>query len=139
MENLKIGIEALVNATLAEVWDKWTMPAHIVNWNFASPDWCCPSAINDVQIGGVYSARMEAKDGNFGFDFKCVYEAVAYQKRLALLMEDGRQLEVTFEVKDNGVLVVEEFDPENENPIDMQRMGWQAILNNFKNYVEGVK
>ena len=138
-EPIKVKVEALINADLNRVWQAWTSAEHIVHWNFASPEWHCPSASVDLRVGGVNFTRMEALDVSFGFDFKCVYELIEEGKRLESSMEDGRKIDVTFKAQDNAVLVTEIFDAENQNPIEMQEMGWQSILNNFKNYVEGLK
>ena len=139
MENkIKIKIEAQVNANPKKVWDAYTQPFHIVNWNFADPTWHCPSAENNMQIGGTYKARMEAKDGSFGFDFEAVYTDIEFEKSFTYEM-DGREVKVTFEKNDLDKTTVNiSFDPENENSLELQKNGWQAILNNFKNYVEGI-
>ncbi len=135
-EPIKIKVEALVNADIDLVWQAWTSAEHIIHWNFASPDWHCPKASIDLRVGGLNFTRMEAKDGSFGFDFNCTYEQVEDNKRLVSSMEDGRKTEVTFDAQEGAVLVTEIFDTENQNPIEMQQMGWQSILNNFKSYVE---
>ncbi|WP_178990329.1 SRPBCC family protein [Winogradskyella schleiferi] len=132
----KVNIEAMINADLQQVWDFYTNPKHIINWNFASDDWCCPKASNDLKVGGKYSARMEAKDGSFGFDFEGIYDEVEEKNKLTYSLEDGRQSTTIFENKANGTLVKTTFDAETQNSIDQQRDGWQAILNNFKSYVE---
>ncbi|MEY2899787.1 MAG: hypothetical protein RL138_1840 [Bacteroidota bacterium] len=138
MEKVKIKVAVEVNSTMEKVWDAWVNPEHMIHWNFASPDWHCPSASNDLSIGGFSNVRMEAKDGSFGFDLKCKYEQIELQKRLNTRMEDDRSIEVTFEEKDGMVFIVEVFEAETENSVELQQMGWQAILNNFKNYVEGL-
>jgi uncharacterized protein YndB with AHSA1/START domain len=129
-------VEATVGAPTDKVWEFWNEPEHIVNWTFAADDWCCPSASNDLRIGGTYSARMEAKDGSFGFDFEAVYDEVIPRKRIAYTMADGRQATTTFQPMENGTKITTVFDAENQNPVEMQREGWQAILENFKRYVE---
>jgi uncharacterized protein YndB with AHSA1/START domain len=139
MKKIKIKVAVEVGATMEKVWDAWVNPEHMIHWNFASSDWHCPSASNDLSIGGFSNVRMEAKDGSFGFDLKCVYEIIEPQKRLNSRMEDDRSIEVTFEEKDGMVFIVEVFEAETENSVELQQMGWQAILNNFKNYVEGMK
>lgn len=136
MSKTKITIEALVAANPEKVWDYWTNPKHIVNWNFASEDWCCPKAENDLKVGGKYSARMEAKDKSFGFDFECIYTEVINLKSINYTMGDGRTAHTTFESVNNGTKVKTIFDAEEMNPVEMQKNGWQAILNNFKNYTE---
>ncbi len=132
----KITVEVVVNADLQKVWNFWTKPEHIVNWNFASDDWHCPKATNDLRVGGKFSATMASKDGAMGFDFEGVYDEVIELKKIAYTMVDGRQVQVTFEKHGNATTVTEVFDPENQNPLEMQENGWQAILNNFKVYVE---
>ncbi|KPM48115.1 SRPBCC family protein [Jiulongibacter sediminis] len=132
----KIKIEAEVNAPVSKVWEYWTAPEHIVNWNFASDDWCCPSASNDLKAGGKYSARMEAKDGSFGFDFTAVYDKVVQNSLIQYTMEDGRVALTDFEDLGDSTKVTTHFDAEDQNPVEMQQQGWQAILNNFKTYIE---
>jgi uncharacterized protein YndB with AHSA1/START domain len=132
----KITVSAAIHAPIEKVWDCFTKPEHITKWNFASDDWQCPTAENDVTVGGKYSARMEAKDGSFGFDFVAIYNSVIEQKELTYTMEDGRQATTIFESIDDKTNVTTTFDAEKENPIDMQQEGWQMILNNFKTYTE---
>lgn len=136
MLNKRITIEATVSASLEEVWRSWTRPEYITQWNFASPDWCCPRAVNDLRKGGKYTARMEAKDGSFGFDFEAIYDEVVPLKKIAYTMADGRQAITEFESQGDKVKVTTSFDAEKENPEEMQKEGWQAILNNFKQYAE---
>ncbi|TAF63087.1 MAG: activator of HSP90 ATPase [Cytophagales bacterium] len=133
--NDKIKITATIKADTKKVWDYYTNPLHITKWNFADPSWHCPTAENDMQIGGTYKARMEAKDGSFGFDFEAVYTDIQDGKQFAYEF-GGRVATIIFDKLDNQTILSIEFDPENENPIEMQRDGWQSILNNFKNYVE---
>lgn len=132
----KITIEAAINADLKRVWNAWSNGEDMVHWNFASDDWCCPHASSDLRVGGKFTSRMEAKDGSFGFDFEGVFTRVDVEKALHYTMPDGRTVEVDFIQEENGVRVIERFDAETENPVEMQRAGWQAILNNFKKYVE---
>lgn len=132
----KITIEVTINASPSKVWEYYTLPKHITNWNFADPSWCCPSASNDLKVGGKYSARMEAKDGSFGFDFEATYDDVKDKEKLAYTMPDSRTVLVSFDEEAGKTKVTTIFDAEGENPIEMQRDGWQAILNNFKSYVE---
>ncbi len=131
----KITVRANINANKQKVWDYYTNPAHIVNWNFADQSWCCPVAHNDMRVGGTYFARMEAKDGSFGFDFEAVYTDVQEGARFTYVF-GGREAIVTFEEKNEYTEVCVLFDPETENSIDLQAHGWQSILNNFKMYVE---
>lgn len=132
----KITISALVKSPLQKVWDSWTKPEHITKWNFAIDTWQCPTASNDLKVGGKYIARMEAKDGSFGFDFEAIYDTVIENQELAYTMTDGRKAITFFVSKDNETSVTTTFDAENENPVEMQKQGWQAILDNFKKYVE---
>lgn len=132
----RIKICAVIDAPPENVWECWTEPLHITQWNFASDDWCCPSAENDLKVGGRFKSRMEAKDGSFGFDFEAVYDEISTLKTLSYTMDDGRKSTTTFEAQGDSTKVTTVFDAEEENSIDMQRDGWQAILNNFKKHVE---
>ncbi len=132
----QVTIETVVNAPVATVWSSWTEPDHIIHWNFASDDWCCPSATSDLRVGGVYVARMEARDGSFGFDFSAVFGEVDVNRAITLNMDDGRTARTTFDVTPSGTVVRTVFDAEGENAIDMQRAGWQSILDNFRKYTE---
>ncbi|HEX8331338.1 MAG TPA: SRPBCC family protein [Segetibacter sp.] len=136
MEN-KITIEANVNAGTGKVWEYWTAPEHITKWNFASDDWQCPKAENDLVVGGKYIARMEAKDGSFGFDFEGTYDEIVDQKRISYTIADGRKVVTDFADLDGSTLVTTTFEAEGSHSVEMQRAGWQAILDNFKKYVEG--
>ncbi len=132
----KIQIEVLISATLPKVWSCWTNPDHITKWNFAIPEWCCPKATNDLKPGGKYFARMEARDGSFGFDFEAIYDEVLEQKKLVYTLVDGRKVSTTFEQVGVATRVDTKFDAENQNPVEKQKNGWQSILNNFKLYTE---
>lgn len=136
MNQNKITIEALISAPTERVWEIWTEPAHITRWNFATDEWHCPRAENDLRVGGKYFARMEAKDGGMGFDFEAVYDEVVAYKTMTYTLADGRQVTTAFENAGGATKVVTTFDAEADNPADMQRAGWQAILNNFKRYTE---
>ena len=131
-----IKIETTINAPINTVWEKWTKPEHIQNWNFASPDWHCPSAKTDLQIGGEFHYEMASKDGSMSFDFGGTFQQIEEQKSLEILIGDGRKMKVTFDATEAGTKVTEQFEPENQNPEDMQQAGWQMILDNFKNYAE---
>jgi uncharacterized protein YndB with AHSA1/START domain len=135
MEKSKITVQASVNTPLEKVWEYYTQPEHIVKWNFADPSWHCPSAENDMQVGGIYKARMEAKDASNGFDFEAVYTEIVEKERFSYTFWD-RTATVTFQNLSAQTLVTVTFDPEDENPVDMQQAGWQMILNNFKSYTE---
>ncbi|MBK6777346.1 MAG: SRPBCC family protein [Flavobacteriales bacterium] len=132
----RITVSALVNKPVAHVWGTWTEPAHITQWNAASDDWHCPKATNDLRTGGKFSSTMAARDGSFSFDFAGVYDDVQLNKRIAYTMADGRICEIHFNEREGGTLVTEAFDAETENPVEMQRGGWQAILDRFKAYTE---
>ena len=132
----KITVQGTVKAPVANVWKLWTTPEHIIQWNSASDDWHTPRAENDLRVGGKFLSRMEAKDGSFGFDFAGVYDEVVTNQRIAYTMEDGRKVEIDFKEHGDETHVVTVFDAESENPIEMQRDGWQAILDNFKKYAE---
>jgi uncharacterized protein YndB with AHSA1/START domain len=136
METIKIKVEAEVRADLEKVWKFYTQGEHIVNWNFASDDWCCPSAHVELKSGGKYHARMEAKDGSFGFDFEAIIDDVIPYEKLSYTMLDDRKAEILLSKTDHGAYISVEFEAENENPIEMQKAGWQTILNSFKHYVE---
>ena len=131
-----ITVNNTINAPVKKVWEYWTKPEHITLWNNASDDWYTPSAENDLRVGGKFIARMEAKDGSMGFDFRGVYDAVKENEYIEYTMDDGRKVIVHFTSKGDQTDVVESFDAEETNSIDMQRDGWQAILNNFKKYTE---
>lgn len=139
MSTTKITIAATVTASVERVWDAWTQPEHITKWNFASEDWHCPKVSNDLRVGGKYSARMEAKDGSFGFDFEAVYNEVILHQKITFTMTDGRVATTTFQVQGTNVKVATTFDAENENSIELQQQGWQAILNNFAAYVSAIQ
>jgi len=136
MKKDKIIIQVSVSADIEKVWDYYTLPEHITKWNFASDDWQCPHASNDMRVGGKYLARMEAKDGSFGFDFEAVYDQIIVGERFSYTMPDGREVQVIFNDADGKTEVSISFDAETENPLEMQRAGWLAILNNFKKYTE---
>ncbi len=136
MEKTTITIQATVLANAAKAWEYYTMPAHITKWNFASDDWHCPSASNDLKVGGVYRVRMEAKDGSFGFDLEAIYEAIEPGRSFTNTMTDGRPVHLVMEENGSVTEVSITFEAENQNPLELQRNGWQAILNNFKNYTE---
>jgi len=133
-----ITIETTINAPVEKVWKMWSEPEHIVQWTFASDDWEAPAAENDLRVDGRFRTVMAAKDGSVKFDFEGTYTQVDSHKLISYSMDDGRKVEVTFESLDGEKTHVKEtFDPEGENPSEMQRAGWQAILDNFKKYVEG--
>ena len=131
-----ITITANVQAPIEKVWEYWTKPEHITKWNNASPDWHTPHASNDLKVGGAFMSRMESVDGSQGFDFGGIYTEVMPNERIAYTIGDGRTVEVQFVQEGDTTTVIETFEPETQNPEDMQRAGWQSILDNFKKYVE---
>jgi len=134
----KVTVEATVNAPVEKVWKTWSEPQHIKNWCAASEDWHAPKAENDLRTGGTFSTRMEAKDGSFGFDFGGVYDNVKKNELIEYTMGDGRKVKVIFSPSGDQTKIVETFDAEATNPVEMQRGGWQAILDNFKKYTESI-
>jgi len=134
---MKITVETIVNADLKRVWDAWNNPADIKRWNTAQDDWHTTQSSVDLREGGKFSTRMEAKDGSEGFDFGGTYSRIVPQKSIEYRIDDGREVKVEFIERDGGVLVKETFETENENPPELQRQGWQAILDNFGRHVEG--
>ena len=132
-----ITVSISIDATLDKVWACWTHPNAITKWNFASPEWHCPKATNDCRVGGEFHYRMAAKDNSASFDFWGTYTAVEPKKQLAITLGDHRKMTVHFESKNDGVTVTETFEAEAQNPPELQRAGWQAILDNFRLYVEG--
>ncbi|SHJ10579.1 SRPBCC family protein [Wenxinia saemankumensis] len=133
-----IAIETMVSKTPAEAWDSYTAPDHITRWNFADPSWCCPSASNDLRVGGEFRSRMEARDGSMGFDFVGTYEEVTPAESLAYRLEDGRRVRTTFAPVEGGTRVTTTFDPEAGNPVEMQRGGWQSILDSYAAHTNGL-
>lgn len=131
-----ITIETTVNAPIEKVWEYWGKPEHITKWNNASDDWHTPHAENDLRKGGKFSSRMEAKDGSFGFDFGGIYDEVRKNEYIEYTLGDGRKVKVNFTANGNETKVTECFEIEGQNPAEMQRAGWQAILDNFKKYTE---
>lgn len=132
----KITVETTVKAPIEKVWKTWTMPSDITKWNNASDDWHTPSVENDLRVGGKFLSRMEAKDGSFGFDFWGIYDEVKPNELIEYTMGDERKVKVVFSAKGDETKVTETFETENENPVEMQRKGWQSILDNFKKYTE---
>lgn len=132
----KITIKTNINAPISKVWEFWNKPEHIVKWAFASNDWEAPSAENDLKIGGKFKTVMAAKDKSAKFDFEGTYTAVTEHSLIEYDMPDDRHVKNEFKETPNGVEITVTFDPENENSEEMQRSGWQAILDNFKKYTE---
>lgn len=132
----RITVQTSVRSDIERVWDCWTAPEHITKWNFVSDEWCCPSAENDLKPNGKFSWRMEAKDGSLGFDFEGTYTNIVDKRSIAYELADGRKVDIDFSQKGNEVVVTETFDPEEINSKELQRSGWQAILDNFKKHLE---
>lgn len=131
----KITVSVIIKAPAHKVWECYTTPKHIVNWNFADPSWHCPFAENEMRVGGSYRARMEAKGGSCGFDFEAKYTDLEIGKRFTYEF-NGRSATVSVNELGDETEIIVSFDPETENPIEMQQQGWQQILFNFKNYTE---
>lgn len=134
-----IDIETVVNRDSHTVWECWTNPDHITKWNNASADWHTPIAENDLRIGGKFRSRMEAKDGSNGFDFSGIYTKVDKGKEIEYILDDDRKVHIGFETKGDKTIIKETFEAEDINSIELQRNGWQSILNNFKHYVESIQ
>ncbi len=131
-----VTIAGIVRAPIEKVWKYYTEPKHITQWSFASDDWEASAATNDVRNGGKFSTTMRSKDGSESFDFTGSYTDVKENEFLMYTLDDGRNVTVAFTPQEDNTKIVITFEPENENPLDMQRLGWQAILNNFKKYTE---
>lgn len=138
MEKTEITVSTTVNADVKKVWELWNGPEHIVKWNTATDTWHTPRATNDLKIGGKLNARMEAKDGSMGFDFEGTYDEIVPYELIKYTIADGRKVSVNF--RSNGVTteIKETFEAEGTNPVEMQKNGWQAIMDNFKKYAESV-
>jgi uncharacterized protein YndB with AHSA1/START domain len=133
-----ITIQTTVNASVKKVWNAWTEPEHIIQWNNPSADWHTPRAENDLQKGGRFLCRMESRDGREGFDFTGTYDSVEEFRLIEYTMDDGRKVRVSFEAGENNTIVTESFETEQQSPVEVQRGGWQSILDSFKNYVESL-
>lgn len=128
-KTITIGVH--IHSDIDTVWDAYTNPEHIVNWNAASDDWHCPKSENDLKVGGKFSSTMAAKDGSMEFDFWGTYDEIIPKELIAYTMGDGRKVEVEFQSDDHCVNVIIEFEPESENSLELQQQGWGAILENF--------
>lgn len=135
-KNEIITVETSINAPIEKVWETWTKPEHIVHWNNASDEWHTPKVENDLRVGGSFTSRMEAKDGSVGFDYSGTYDAVEEHKYIEYTLDDNRKVKISFTPEGDKTQVSESFDAESTNPVDMQKNGWQAILDNFKKYTE---
>lgn len=136
MNKSPITVKSTISAPIEKIWAYWTEPKHIMNWCNASDDWRAPNATNDLRAGGKFLTRMEAKDGSAGFDFEGVYTIVRKHERIEYKITDGRNVKIEFISKGDKTEVIETFDPENINSPELQKSGWQAILDNFKKYSE---
>jgi uncharacterized protein YndB with AHSA1/START domain len=131
-----VTASATVRAHIDKVWRLWTQPKHIRQWNHASDDWHSPTADNDLRVGGKFLYRMESVDGTVGFDLSGVYDEIKTNELIAYTLEDGRHVRINFTIKGGDTRVVETFEAEDANAVEIQQSGWQAILNNFKKYAE---
>lgn len=131
-----ITVQNTINASIEKVWELWTAPEHVMKWNNASEDWHTPFAENDLKVGGKFKYTMASTDGTMRFDFEGIYTNVVNPSLIEYEMADGRKVKIVFEKDAEGIKVIESFDPETVNPEEMQKNGWQAILDNFKKYVE---
>jgi len=131
-----ITVETTVNAPVEKVWKRWNTPEDIIAWNSPSPEWHTPRAENDLQAGGKFLFRLEARDGSAGFDFGGIYDEINVNKQISYTIGDGRKVKITFTGNGSKTRIIETFEAEQLNSIEMQRGGWQAILDNFKNYAE---
>ena len=136
LEKTVLTVQNTINAPVEKVWEFWSNPEHIIKWCSPSDDWHTPRAENDLRSGGKFLSRMEAKDGSFGFDFGGVYDEVKNHEYIEYTIGDGRKVKISFSPEGKNTKLVETFDAENENPIEMQQGGWQAILDSFKKYTE---
>ncbi|MBP6557929.1 MAG: SRPBCC domain-containing protein [Flavobacterium sp.] len=133
-ETKTITVKTTLSTSLEDVWNKFTQPEHIINWNFASYDWHCPKAKNHLEVGQNFVFTMASKDGEMSFDFVGTYQEVVPLKKLVYLIADGRKVTVKLDVMNNQVILTENFEPENIHSVELQRGGWQSILDNFKKY-----
>ena len=131
----RITVQTHVSAAPELAWNVYTQPEHICAWNAASPDWHTPRATTDLRVGGRFSSRMEARDGSMGFDFEGTWTRVAPFTALSYTMPNGREADITFAQDDSGTAVVVTFDAEETHPLDMQKAGWQSILDNYARYI----
>jgi uncharacterized protein YndB with AHSA1/START domain len=138
-EKLFLNISAEVSKPVAQVWERYNHAEHIVHWNFADVSWHCPSSKVDLKVGGKFNNTMAAKDGSFSFDFEGTYTEIEHNKSIKYTLTDDRKVTIDFEGKEGKTIINCSFQPENENTLELQEGGWQAILNNFKAYSESQK
>ncbi|MCT4787096.1 SRPBCC family protein [Exiguobacterium aestuarii] len=134
MESNVVTISTLVDTPIEKVWELWTAPDHIKQWNHASEDWHTTEAENDLRVGGKFRSRMEAKDNSMGFDFEGVYEEIQVNEIIQYRLDDERRVRISFAPEGDQTKIVETFDADSMNPVELQRQGWQAILDNFTRY-----
>ena len=132
----KVTVETVVDKDVEEVWKFWTSPEHITNWNFATPEWHCPTAEHELEVGGKLKYHMAAKDGSMAFDYIATFEKIKPNELLEYVLDDERKVTVNFNRQNGSTKIIEVFEVEDEYSMDMQRQGWQAILDNFKSYAE---
>ena len=130
-----LTVQTTVDAPRSKTWHYYTEAEHVINWNFASEEWHCPSAINDLRVGGKFKITMAAKDGSMSFDLEGTYDEVDAPSHIAYTLENGREVTVNFSETGGETTVEVSFDPEASEPMQQQRDGWQSILNNFQRYV----
>lgn len=133
-----ITVKTTIHSSIEQVWAAWTNPEHITQWTFASDDWHAPFAETDLKIGGRFKTTMAAKDGSFSFDFSGIFTTVEQFKTIAYTLDDERKVVIEFSEENGEVTVIESFEPESQNSLEMQETGWQMILNNFKKYVDSL-
>lgn len=131
-----VTVTTNVQLSAAKVWEYWTTAQHIEQWNQASDDWHTPKAINDLRPGGRFVFTMAARDGSASFDFEGTYDEVKMQEKISYTIIDGRKVHIQFTSFGLTTTVTETFETENIHPVELQRQGWQAILDNFKRYAE---
>lgn len=131
-----ITVKTTIHSSMELVWAAWTSAEHITQWTFASDDWHAPYAEIDLKVGGRFMTTMAAKDESFSFDFSGTFTEIEPLKKIAYTLDDERKVVIEFSEENGEVSVIESFEPESENSLEMQETGWQLILNNFKNYVD---
>lgn len=133
-----ISVQTLISAPIENVWNGWITPKHIEQWNHANEDWYCPKAENNFVIEGRFCYTMASKDGAFSFDFMGKYDDIVPLKSISITLDDNRKIQINFSEEDKQTRIIELFEAENENSRELQEAGWQAILTNFKNYIESI-
>ncbi len=134
----EITVQATLSLPVDKAWQYWNTPEHITQWCQASDDWHAPYSDNDLRVDGTFKTTMAAKDGSMSFDFEGVYTSVKLHEEIAYTIADGRKVNIRFNAKGNETSILETFEAEDMNPHDMQQVGWQAILDQFKRYAESL-